>query len=185
MVNVQAHTPVSRHHWWATLLRGIAALIFGILALAWPGITLVVLVALFGAYALIDGIVAVFLALQETRTHHYWWVMLLEGLVGIAIGIITFFWPAITALILLYLIAIWAFVTGVFELGTAFSGRIPAAQEWALAIAGILSIILGILLVIEPGAGLLTIVFLVAIYAIIWGILLIVRAFQYRRLRTV
>ena len=175
---------VSRHYWWVLALRGLLAVLFGLAALVLPGLTLLVLVLLFGAYALVDGVIAVIVSLQERRVFARWWVLLVEGLTGIAAGVLTFVWPAITALVLLYLIAAWAIVTGILEIVIAFSGRLPVAQEWTLALAGILSVLLGVLLAIRPGAGLLSLVWLIGIYAIVFGVLLIVRAFQFRTAAT-
>jgi uncharacterized membrane protein HdeD (DUF308 family) len=167
-------------HWWTLLIRGIVAILFGLAALLIPGITLLFIVLLFGAYALIDGIGAVVLALQERRATSNWWIPLLEGIVGIVIGVVTFFWPHITVFILLYLIAIWAILTGITELATAFAIRGITVLEWTLGIAGALSIIFGLLLFIFPRGGILALLWLVGIYAIIFGIVLIVRAFQFR-----
>lgn len=167
-------------HWWTLLIRGIVAILFGLAALFVPGITLLFIVLLFGAYALIDGIGAVILAFQAHRATSNWWIPLLEGIVGIVIGVVTFFWPHITVFILLYLIAIWAILTGITELATAFAVRGITALEWTLGIAGALSIIFGILLFIFPTGGILALLWLVGIYAIIFGVVLIVRAFQFR-----
>jgi uncharacterized membrane protein HdeD (DUF308 family) len=169
-----------QRYWWVLALRGLIAVIFGVAALTWPGLTVLVLVAIFGAYALVDGIIAVIVSLQERNSLRRWWVLLLEGIVGILIGIATFLWPGITAIVLLSLIAVWAIITGIFEIAEAFSGHGTPGQEWAIGIAGILSIVLGILLIAQPGAGLLTIALLIGIYAIIFGIMLIIRAFQFR-----
>ncbi len=95
-------------------------------------------------------------------------------------GVMAFVWPGITALVLLYLVAIWAILTGIMEISAAFMRRLPVSQEWALGLAGVLSIVFGIILFVRPGAGLLTILWLVGIYAIVFGVLLIVRAFQFR-----
>ena len=179
-MNVITSTQVSRNYWWILAIRGLLAVLFGLAAFLWPGLTLLVLVLLFGAYALVDGVIAVVVSLQERRVFARWWVLLLEGLVGIAAGVLTFVWPGITALVLLYVIAFWAIVTGVFEIAAALSGWLPVAQEWSLALAGVLSVLLGVLLVILPGVGLLSLVWLIGIYAIVFGLLLIVRAFQYR-----
>lgn len=184
-MNVVTSMQVSRHYWWLLAVRGLLAVLFGLAALLWPGLTLLALVLLFGAYALIDGVVAVIVSVQERRVFARWWVLLLEGLVGIAAGVLTFVWPAITALVLLYLIAGWAIVTGLLELAVAFSGRLPLALEWALALAGILSVLVGVLLAIQPGVGLLSLVWLIGVYAIVFGILLIIHAFQFRRAVTV
>jgi uncharacterized membrane protein HdeD (DUF308 family) len=162
------------------LIRGIAAIIFGLGALFWPHLTLLVLVALFGAYVLIDGITAVIGAIREHDTNSHWWILFLEGLAGIIIGVLTFVWPGITALALLYLIALWAIVTGVIELVSAFSVRRVIPMEWTLIVAGILSIALGVFLALQPIVGLLGLVWAIGIYAIIFGVLLIVRAFQFR-----
>ncbi len=123
--------------------------------------------------------IAVIVAFHERRSSRRWWVLLLEGLVGVVVGVLTFLWPVITALVLLYLIASWAIVTGILEIVAAFSGWLPVVK-WPLALAGAVSILLGVLLAIQPGAGLLSLVWLVGIYAIIFGVLLIIRAFQFR-----
>jgi uncharacterized membrane protein HdeD (DUF308 family) len=179
-MNVFTDMQISRHYWWVLGLRGLLAVLFGLAAIVWPRLTLLVLVLLFGAYALVGGVMAVLVSLQERGVFARWWVLLLEGLAGIAAGVLTFFWPAITALALLYLIAAWAIVTGLFEIAAAFSARLPLALEWTLAVAGILSVVLGIFLAIRPGAGLLGLVWVIGVYAIVFGILLIIRAFQFR-----
>ncbi len=179
-MNVITSTQVSRHHWWILGIRGLLAVLFGLAAIVWPGLTLLALVLLFGAYAIVDGVIAVIVSLQLRRIFTRWWVLLLEGLVGIIAGLLTFLWPGITALVLLYVIAFWTIVTGVFEIATAFSGWLPVAQEWSLALAGVLSVLLGVLLVILPGVGLLSLVWLIGVYALIFGVLLIIRAFQFR-----
>lgn len=179
-MNFIASTQVSRHSWWMLGIRGLLAVLFGVVALVWPGLTLLALVLLFGAYALLDGVMAVIVSLRERKVFARWWVLLLEGLVGIAAGVLTFAWPAITALVLLYLIAGWAIVTGIFEIVAAFSGRLPVGVEWTLALAGILSVLFGVILGILPGVGLLSLVWVIGVYAIVFGILFIIRAFQFR-----
>jgi len=183
-MNAITDTQVSRNYWWLMALRGLLAVLFGVIALVWPHITLLVLVLLFGVYAIISGAVAVVVALQERNVNSRWWVVLIEGLVGIIAGIIAFVWPGLTALALLYVIAAWAIVTGIFEIVAAFSTRLPITAEWTLALAGVLSVLLGVLLAILPGVGLLSLVWLIGIYAIVFGIVLIVRAFQYRTAAT-
>jgi len=171
---------VSRNYWWLLALRGLFAILFGLAALVLPGLTLLALVLLFGAYAVVNGVMAVIVSLQERNVFPRWWLLLIEGLLGIIAGLLTFFWPAITALVLLYLIASWAIVTGIFQLVGAFSRRLPVAMEWTLGLTGILSIVLGVLLAIRPGAGLLSLVWVIGVYALVIGVLFIIRAFQFR-----
>lgn len=169
-----------RRNWWLLALRGVVAILFGLAALFWPGLTLLVLVVLFGIYALIDGIAAVVVAFQERNTSSRWWVVLLEGIAGILFALITFFWPSITALVLLYVVAFWAIVTGLIEISTAFSLHRTISHEWTLVLAGVVSLLFGLFLIVRPGRGLLTLVWLVGIYAIVFGVLFIIRAFQFR-----
>lgn len=167
-----------RRNWWMLAVRGVLAIIFGLIALLAPRIALLAFIYVFAAYALIDGIMAVYIALRERGSLGRWGWVLFEGLLGIIAGIIAFVYPGLTALVLLYLVAIWAVVTGILEIAAAFALRGFAAREWALALAGIVSILFGIVLFIFPGAGLLSILWLVGIYGIVFGILFIVRAFQ-------
>ena len=172
---------VSRHSWWMLLVRGILALLFGIIAIAFPGLTVIVLVALFGAYSLVDGIFAVVVSFQERQMTNRWWVLLIEGIVGIVVGLLVFILPTLaTALALLYVIAAWAIITGIFEIGAGFMLGASIGRGWLIAIAGIISVLFGIVLIIRPGAGILSLIWLLGIYAIIFGVLLIVRAFQFR-----
>ena len=165
-------------NWWLLALRGLLALIFGLLALIWPAITLRVLVILFGAYALVDGLFRVITALKDSRKR--WGILLLEGVLGIALGILAFIWPDITALALLYLIAAWALVTGILEIMAAVWLRKELKGEWLLGLAGLASVVFGLLLVIWPGSGVLAIVWLIGAYAVVFGVLLIALAFRLR-----
>lgn len=167
-------------NWWVLVLRGVVAVIFGVLAFIWPFITVTVLVLFFGAYALVDGIFAVWSALTHRSEHDRWWVLLLEGLVGIAAGILTFFYPGVTALVLLYFIAIWAVLTGVLEIAAAIRLRREIEGEWLLVFSGILSVIFGIVAVIFPSTGAVAIVWLIAAYAILFGLLLITLGLRVR-----
>jgi uncharacterized membrane protein HdeD (DUF308 family) len=172
------------HNWWILALRGLCAIIFGILAFVWPGVTLGVLVLLYGAYALVDGVLAIIAALSKRQGSGLpWWALLLEGLLGIAAGIVTFVWPGITALFLLFLIAGWAIVTGVFEIIAAIRLRKEIEGELWLALSGIVSIIFGVLLFVRPGAGALTVVWLIGAYAIFFGIFLLALAFRLKRFK--
>jgi uncharacterized membrane protein HdeD (DUF308 family) len=169
--------------WWVFLIRGIAAILFGIAAFLWPGLTIAVLVLLFGAYALVDGIFAIIAGISARKEVERWWMMIIVGVAGIATGVLTFLWPGITALVLLYIIAAWAIVTGIFQIAAAIRLRREIEGEWWLILGGIASVIFGVLLVIMPGAGALASVWIIGIYAVFFGILMIVLAFRLRGLR--
>jgi uncharacterized membrane protein HdeD (DUF308 family) len=171
------------HNWWMFAVRGVAAVIFGILALIWPGQALQALVLLFGAYVFVDGIFAVIAGIAARGTFDRWWAVLLEGVAGILIGVLTFFWPSITALVLLYFIAAWALITGIFEIVAAIQFRRVITGEWMLILGGLLSIIFGVLLFVFPGAGAVSLAWMIGIYAILFGISEIIFAFRLRGLR--
>ena len=156
-------------HWWTLALRGLFAVLFGIMAFVWPGITLASLVILFGAYAFVDGVFAIVAAVEHRER---WWALVIEGLAGIAAGIITVVWPGITALALLYVIAFWAMATGVFEIAAAIKLRKLIEGEFLLALSGVASIAFGLLLLFRPGAGALGVVWLIGSYALVFGVLL-------------
>lgn len=165
-------------HWWAFALRGVAAVIFGILAFVWPGVTLGALVLLWGAYALVDGVLDLVGAFRTGHNHR--WLLVIEGIVGIAAGIVAFVWPGITALVLLYIIAAWALITGVLEIIAAIRLRQVIDNEWFMILSGIASIIFGIILVVAPGTGALALIWVIAAYAIIFGIIELALAFRLR-----
>jgi uncharacterized membrane protein HdeD (DUF308 family) len=167
-------------HWWAFALRGVAAVIFGILAFVWPGVTLAVLVLFWGAYALVDGILALVAAFRTGQDHRWW--LIVEGVVGIAAGVVTFLWPGLTALVLIYIIAVWALITGVLEILAAIRLRRVIENEWWMALSGVASLIFGVILLIAPGAGALALIWLIAAYAIVFGVLLLALAFRLRGL---
>jgi uncharacterized membrane protein HdeD (DUF308 family) len=169
-------------NWWVVLIRGVAGVLFGIATFFAPGVSLAVLVLLFGAYALIDGVLAVISAVRRRGVSDRWWMLLLEGLVGIAAGIVTLVWPGITALALLYVIAAWALLTGAFEIAAAIRLRKIITGEWLLVLSGIASIGLGILLMIFPGPGALVMVLWIGAYAFVFGILLIALSLRLRSL---
>ena len=164
------------------LLRGILAIVLGILALVLsPRITVLVLVFLFGAYAFISGVVSAAMALRYTNEQG-WALLLVVGILGIVVGIVAFLWPGITAFVLLFLIAAWAIVTGIIEMVAAFTLPLGTRREWLLGLAGLASVIFGVLLAIWPRVGLVAVVWLIGIYAIVYGILLLARYFQTRSL---
>jgi uncharacterized membrane protein HdeD (DUF308 family) len=169
-------------NWWVLALRGVFAIIFGILALIWPGLTLFVLITLFGAYALVDGIFAVIAGIASYGRNERWWAVLLEGVAGIILGVLTFLWPGTTALVLVYFIAAWALITGIFEIVAAIRLRKAIEGEWMLVLSGIVSIIFGLFLIVAPGAGALGLTWVIGAYAIVWGVLLIILAFRLRNL---
>jgi uncharacterized membrane protein HdeD (DUF308 family) len=169
-------------NWWVMLLRGLIAITFGILALFLPGAALAGLVLVFGAFSFADGILAVWSALSMRRGHATWWLLLLEGLTGIALGLVVVLWPAMTALVLILFIAAWAFVTGIFEIWAAIKLRRDIPGEWILALTGVLSVVMGILLVLWPGPGLLALIWIIAVYAILFGGAMVALSFRLRRL---
>lgn len=165
-------------HWWLVGLRGLAAIVFGILAFAWPGITLAVLVILFGAYALVDGVLTIIAAIRGDAPHRVW--LGIEGVVGVLAGLAAFAYPGLTALVLLYIIAFWAIVTGVVEVVEAWRLRQAISNEWGLIIGGILSVLFGIVLFVAPGTGALAVIFLIGAYAILFGIALLALSWRLR-----
>lgn len=171
-------------HWWMLALRGVLAILFGVLALIWPGLALEVLVLLFGAYALVDGVAAIFTAFSNRETNKSWWILALEGLVGVIAGILTFVYPGITALVLLTVIAVWAIMTGVMEIIAAIRLREEIEGEFLLGLSGLASVIFGVLVLLFPGGGALAVVWMIAIYAIIFGVLLIALGLRFRNTST-
>ena len=170
------------HYWWMILMRGILAILFGIAAFIWPGLTIEALVLLFGAYALVDGIFAVIVGIQQYGENERWWIVLLEGIAGIVLGVLTWFWPGTTATVLLAFIAAWAIVTGVLEIAAAVWLRKVIQGEWTLVLAGAASVLFGVLLILQPAAGALAIIWLIGAYAIVFGVLFSILAFELRRL---
>lgn len=167
-------------NWWALALRGLFAILFGLMAFAWPASTLGALVLLYGAYALADGSFAVAAAVVGRTGGFPWWAMLAEGLLGIGTGMVTFLWPGITLFVLLCLIAAWAIATGALEIVAAIRLRREIEGEWVLALVGALSIAFGTGLIVSPGAWTLAVVWMIGSYAIVFGVLLLALAFRLR-----
>ncbi|RIK52839.1 MAG: hypothetical protein DCC57_09315 [Chloroflexi bacterium] len=168
--------------WWVLLIRGIAAILFGVLAFIWPGVTIATLVLLFGAYALVDGVFGLFAAFGARSYESNWWMLALGAVASIIFGLLVFFWPGITALVLLYMIASWAIITGIVEIVAAIQLRKEITGEFWLILAGILSVIFGIYVFIFPGAGALGLIWAIGAYAIVLGIALIMLSFRVRNL---
>jgi uncharacterized membrane protein HdeD (DUF308 family) len=161
------------------LFRGLAAIVFGVLTLVWPKISLVVLVFMFGIFAVISGITTIVAALRNREEPH-WGVLLFEGILGVLAGAVALVWPGITALAFLYLIASWAILTGILELVAPLSFPMSVGRGLLFVLSGIVSIVFGVLIAAQPAAGLLTLVWLIGLYAIIVGIMSIVVYFESR-----
>lgn len=175
-----ADAPIARAlagHWSSLALRGVCALAFGILSFMWPALSLATLVLIWAVYALIDGTLALVAGFRAKI-----WSLAFIGLMGVLAGIGTFIYPGMTALVLLYFIAAWAIITGVLAIYIAIHLRKELTGEWALALAGVLSVVFGVLLIARPGAGALAVVFLIAGYAVAFGVLLLLLAFRLKSL---
>jgi uncharacterized membrane protein HdeD (DUF308 family) len=159
--------------WWVPLIRGIAAILFGVLVLVYPAISLMVLVMLWGSYALIDGVFSLVMAVRRGRGGGRWGWWAAEGIVGIVAGIVAFAWPGMTGLILLMVIAAWAVLTGITSIVTAVRLRKVITDEWLLGASGVLSIIFGLLLFAYPSTGALALLGIIAGYSIVFGVLLL------------
>ena len=167
-------------NWWLVVLRGVLAILFGISAFVWPGLTLLTLVILFGVYAIVDGVIAIVTGLSRTKDSPRWWTFLVEGLVNIGAGVAALIWPDLATLVLVYIIAAWAVFTGILEIVAAIRLRHEINNEWFLALSGILSIGVGILLFLQPAAGSLAIIWIIAGYALVFGILLVILGIRLR-----
>jgi len=166
--------------WWALLLRGACAIAFGVLTWTQPGISLAALVLLFGAYVLADGVLGVWTAIAGRKDHEHWFALLLWGLVGIGVGFLTFQAPALTGLALLFYIAVWAIATGVLQIVAAIRLRKEIEGEWLLVLGGLASVVFGALLMARPGAGALALLWMIAAYAVIFGVIMVILAFKAR-----
>ena len=181
MTQPQAALPAEAGHWWALALRGAIAILFGLAALLRPGIALEALILLFGAYALVDGVFSIVGVFGGTRGGTPRWLLFLEGVAGILAGLIAFVLPGLTAILLLYLIAAWAIVTGISEIAMAIRLRREIRGEWAMIVGGGFSVLFGVILaVIGPVAGLFSLIWLIGIYAVAFGIMLLIAGFRLR-----
>ena len=167
-------------NWWVMVLRGVAGVIFGLITFVAPGISLAALVLVFGAFAFADGILALVSAVRRRGVSDRWWVLLLQGLAGVAAGVVTVVWPDLTTLALLYLIAAWALVIGALEIAAAIRLRKVITGEWLLALGGVAAIGFGVLLMLLPEAGALAVVLWIGAYAFVSGVLLLALGFRLR-----
>ena len=169
-------------NWWLLLVRGLVAIVFALLTWAQPGVSLAALVLVFGFYVLAYGLLGVWSAVAKRRDIRHWWLLLLWGLVGIVVGVMTFIMPGITGLVLLMYIAAWAVITGVLQIVAAIRLRKEIKGEWLLILSGLVSVAFGVLLFLQPGAGALAVAWIIAAYAFIFGVLMVLLAFKVRKL---
>lgn len=167
-------------NWGWVVLRGVVAILFGLLTIFSPAISLAVLVLFFGAFALVDGVSMVVAAITKRQGEPRWGALLVSGLLGIVLGLITLLWPGITAMVLIVLIAVWALLIGISSIVVAIRLRKEIAGEWRLIVAGALAVIFGLVLLVAPGAGALGMVIVIGIYALVWGILLVTLGLRLR-----
>ncbi len=165
-------------HWWVVLLRGVLAILFGVLAFTWPGLTAVILVTIWGVYALFDGIVGIIAGIKGK-----WGSLVVLGLLGIAAGVVALLWPGLTAVSLLWVLAIWIIVAGAMQISAAIRLRKEVQGEWLWIASGVLMVGLGLLFFLRPGAGILSVTWLLGSLAIVWGILLVMLAFKLKGLK--
>lgn len=168
--------------WWLILLRGLAAILFGILVFLWPGASLLALVMVYGAYAIVDGVFSLVGAIRGGGLAPRWWLAL-AGLASLGAGAVALLWPGLTVAIMVILIGIWAIVRGVFEIIGAVKLRKVIRDEWLLALAGTLSILFGLALVVMPDFGALVLLWIIGVWAILFGILFVALAFRLRKLQ--
>ena len=172
----------ARRYWWLFLIRGLFGLALGVCALVFPGATLAVAVLLIGAYLIVDGVIACAKAIQIMRSDAHWWVLLLEGILGIAVGLAIFMWPALSVLSLAYLVGYWAILSGIASIVAALRLRSHIPNEWLYLFFGVVSVIFGLFVLFAPAAGLVYIVLSICIYGFVIGITMIALAVRLRSL---
>lgn len=166
--------------WWMLLIRGILLVLFGVLAASWPGLVLYTLIIFFALFALLHGIMGVIGSIMNRAGNDDWWLVLLEGVVSIIIGIMTFAWPGLTGLVLAFFIAVWAIVIGILKIYGAIKLRKAITGEWLLIISGIISVVFGIFVFARPLTGAIAIAWMIGIYAIVIGALSMLLSFRVR-----
>jgi uncharacterized membrane protein HdeD (DUF308 family) len=167
-------------NWWALALCGVIAVLFGLIALIWPPVGLAALVFLFGAYAFADGILDMVAAFRAPHHGRPWGWLAVSGLIGLAAGLITFFWPRLTALALVLVVAWWAILRGIAEIFTAIRLRKVIDNEWLLGVSGLLSVAFGVLLFVYPNIGAIALTLYIGVFTIAWGVLLMGMGFRLR-----
>ena len=176
---IAAMSAILAQNWWAIAIRGVCGIVFGLIALFLPGATILTLVLFFSAYMLVDGIFGVVAAVRAASHHQRWGLLVIEGVLNIAVGVIAFIWPGLTAVTFVLLIAAWAIVTGVLEIVAAVRLH-PEYGRWWLILSGVASVIFGVLLVVAPLAGVIVVTWWIGAFALIFGIMLLVLAFRLR-----
>jgi uncharacterized membrane protein HdeD (DUF308 family) len=176
---IAAMSAILAQNWWAIAIRGVCGIVFGLIALFLPGATILTLVLFFSAYMLVDGIFGIVAAVRAVSHHQRWGLLVLEGVLNIAVGVIAFIWPGLTAVTFVLLIAAWAIVTGVLEIVAAVRLH-PEYGRWWLILSGVASVIFGVLLVVAPLAGVIVVTWWIGAFALIFGIMLLVLAFRLR-----
>jgi uncharacterized membrane protein HdeD (DUF308 family) len=171
-----------RSYWWLFLIRGLFGIALGVFALIFPGATLAVAVLLIGAYLIVDGVVAIWKSFSVLRSDAHWWVLLIEGILGVVVGLAIFTWPGLSALTLAYLVGYWAIITGVLAIVTAFRVRAHVPGEWLYVLFGVVSVVFGFVVLLAPATGLIYIVLMIAIYGFVIGATMIALAFRARSL---
>jgi uncharacterized membrane protein HdeD (DUF308 family) len=177
-----SRTVVLAAYWWAFILRGLLAIAFGVLAFVSPAWGIAILVAFFGVWAIIDGVTSLFMGFRHRGTARSWWLELLEGVAGIAAGVIALLFPVYAAGILVLLIAAWSIVTGIFEIVMAVRLRNQIRGEFWLGLAGVASILFGVILLLFPAAGALSLVWLIGSFALVFGVFLVILGWRLRRI---
>ncbi|KGG93281.1 membrane protein [Comamonas thiooxydans] len=180
-VEIPSMSIMLHRSWWVLLLRGAAAIIFGVLTWMQPAASAAALVLVFGAYVFVDGLLGIYTAIKSCQQSRHWWVVLLWGLTGVVVGVLTVINPAITALVLTIYIGVWALMTGVLQIVAALRLRKEIQGEWVLVLGGLLSVLFGIFVLMQPGAGMMAMLWVLATYAVIFGVLMVILAFKIKK----
>lgn len=180
-VEIPSMSIMLHRSWWVLLLRGVVAIIFGVLTWMQPAASAAALVLVFGAYVFVDGLLGIYAAFKSRQQSRHWWVVLLWGLTGVVVGVLTAINPAITALVLTIYIGVWALMTGVLQIIAALRLRKEIQGEWVLVLGGLLSVVFGIFVLMQPGAGMMAMLWVLATYAVIFGVLMVILAFKIKK----